>query len=77
MWIWFHTGDPRLPKRVLEQQSECAVSVISVWELVMLVQRGRLETGFGPIETTKEWLARYPFEILDLDVESACLRFFA
>jgi PIN domain nuclease of toxin-antitoxin system len=73
MWIWFNYGDKRLPARVLTHKEECAISVVSVWELIILLQKGRLKSGLGPAETPKAWLERYPFELLDLDYESVCL----
>jgi PIN domain nuclease of toxin-antitoxin system len=73
IWIWFNTDSTRLPQIVQEQASECAISVISAWELVLLVQAGRLNTGFEPSETAHKWLARYPFKVLDLDFQSANL----
>jgi PIN domain nuclease of toxin-antitoxin system len=73
VWIWFNTGDPRLPSVVHDRAAEGAISVLSVWELVMLVQGQRLTTGFEPTETPKRWLERYPFKVLDLDYETVVL----
>jgi len=73
VWIWFNTNNSRLPAEIRERSSQCAVSVLSVWELVLLVERGRLETGFDAAQTPKKWLERYPFKVLDLDYESVSL----
>jgi PIN domain nuclease of toxin-antitoxin system len=70
MWIWFNMNHPRLPALIEEKASECVISVASVWEVIMLVERGRIETGFGPAETPRKWLERYPFRVLDLDYRS-------
>ena len=64
---------PKLSEQVKERAAECAISVTSVWELVMLLQRGRLDSGFDSVDTPKRWLERYPFKVLDLDYDSVLL----
>lgn len=47
VWYWHLDGSPRLPdglRRLIEREAEtCWYSPISVWELGVLVERGRLE----------------------------------
>jgi PIN domain nuclease of toxin-antitoxin system len=41
-WIWAVAGDPRA-EQLKGYNGRCAISAISVWEVGMLVSRGRLE----------------------------------
>lgn len=40
---------------------------------MLLLERGRLRSGSSPEETVKEWLARYPLEVVPIDAEIAIL----
>jgi len=73
IWIWFNMDHPKLPAGLRERAPEFAISVVSAWELILLVERGRLVTGFEPAETPVKWLERYPVRVLDLDYEAATL----
>ena len=73
MWIWFNTADPRLPAQVVDRTPECVLSVVSVWELMILVQKGRVQTSHEPALTPDRWLERYPFKLLELDYRSVLL----
>ena len=42
VWIWAVAGDPRADK-LRGYRGRCAISVISVWEVGMLVAKNRLE----------------------------------
>lgn len=65
--IWFAAGDPRLGRvaRKAIEQSECTVSAIAVWEIVIKQTVGRVpipppkvvelvEFGFAPLPVTVE-----------------------
>lgn len=72
-WIWFVTSHPRLSKEVALRISEATISVVSVWEVAMAIQKGRIES-FDDAETTiREWLHRYPLTVVPLDAEIALL----
>jgi len=73
VWVWFNMDHPLLSDELREKAPECAVSVISAWEIALLVRTGRLQTGHEPAATAKNWLSRYPFKVLDLDLESVAL----
>ena len=66
-------GHPRLPDEVKRRADECAISVASVWELILLVQKGRIAPGFAPEDLAGKWLDRYPFPVLNLDMDSVKL----
>lgn len=59
VWVWWTTNHPRLSpshRQVIEQGEPdgVAVSAISVWEVAMLVCKGRLDLG----EQVQAWLDR-------------------
>ncbi len=48
VWVWSHAAPERLAKRViaalLEPANDLWLSPISIWEFLLLAERGRLET---------------------------------
>jgi PIN domain nuclease of toxin-antitoxin system len=75
-WIWHYSGDRRIAASVpaLEAAADAqklALSVISVWEVAMLVSKRRLK--FGKIDP-KKWihsaLAHRGLRLLALDAEA-------
>jgi len=59
VWIWWSTGSERLSinHRQLIDDTErdgIAISTISIWEVAMLVSKGRLDLG----ESVDSWLGR-------------------
>lgn len=74
MWVWFHLGHERLPKEVAEQIGPGTIlSAISVWEVLLLFQKGRLESGFSPEDTVDRWLRNAPLRISPIDKSIAIL----
>ncbi len=74
MWAWFHTGDSRLSDTVARQIGrETLLSAVSVWELHMLIERGRLTSGSSPAETVGAWLKTAPMRVIPVDQEIAIL----
>ncbi|MDP3984936.1 MAG: type II toxin-antitoxin system VapC family toxin [Acidimicrobiia bacterium] len=64
IWLWYLGGSSRLPIRVAERLTadhlQAWLSPISVWELGILIHRGRL-TLDAPIRSwTDDALARFP-----------------
>jgi PIN domain nuclease of toxin-antitoxin system len=74
MWVWFHLGDPRLPNDVREAigPTTC-LSAISVWEVMRLLEKGRLQSAWTPQEVVRRWLAANPFRVVPVDTEVAIL----
>lgn len=58
VWIWSHLDRDKLSRRVLraleDPSNEIWLSPISVWELLMLVEKGRVELD----EDVEKWIAR-------------------
>lgn len=68
-WIWAVTGDLRA-KKLKEYSGRCAISLISVWEVGMLVSKGRLEL-FPTVETWVETNLKAPMQLQPFTAEIA------
>lgn len=76
IWIWSHAAPERLSKRVatalIDPRNRCWLSPISVWEFLLLAERGRIRIARG---TAPEWveaaLARAPMTDAPLNREVA------
>ena len=59
--IWFVDGNPRLGREALSSirnalsDNTAAFSAISIWEIAMLRQKGRLDTNQVPDFTATQW----------------------
>ena len=77
MWIWFHQANPRLPQAVSEEirrlRHRTVLSAVSVWEVALAIEKGRIESVDGPEETVRMWLSRVPMTVVPLDLEIALL----
>lgn len=53
IWIWYLLGDERLPRNIVslmtDESNELWLSSISVWETLILGQKGRIEFKTNPI----------------------------
>ena len=72
-WVWFVTGDSRLSPEVAIRIDECAISAVSAWEVSLAIEKGRIESILNGEATVREWLARYPLQVIPLDAEIALL----
>ncbi len=77
-WIWFVTGQAKSFERrtwnAIDRacgRGQCAVSVISVWELGMLTAKGRLTLGLSPGEWVKHAFDNSPISLVPLSPEAA------
>jgi PIN domain nuclease of toxin-antitoxin system len=76
IWFWWVTGDPKLPKQISllieEDDRPIAVASVSVYELVLLVQKQRITINL-PLD---EWLHAATVEsginVLDMSYDIAC-----
>lgn len=83
VWIWLMRGDKKLSVsfiRSLEKRKEKGglfVSAISIWELGMLVERGKIELEMDCLDWAEQALATSDIELLPLTpriaIESARL----
>lgn len=75
-WIWLVLGESLAAEDVsylqqASQQARLRLSAISVWELGMLIAKGRLECHLSPQEWTSRALALPGLELLPLSPEIA------
>ena len=77
VWIWWATGDRRLSLNQSEAISlevdggTIGVSVVSCWEIAMLVNKQRLHLSVDPLDWMRAELAYPSVELLPLDPEIA------
>jgi PIN domain nuclease of toxin-antitoxin system len=77
VWVWTHTKPERLSKRVTaavtERANDLWLSPISVWEFLLLVQRGRLrlQAGLQARDWVEAALSRVPMHEAALTREVA------
>jgi PIN domain nuclease of toxin-antitoxin system len=64
VWVWHVIGSTRLPpslRSVIDEASgDLWLSPISVWEIGMLHERGRVELAGGPRAWVNQAMARFP-----------------
>lgn len=75
MWVYQNLGSDRLPRTVRDaiRRGDAVLSVISVWEVLLAVGRGRIHSDVSPIRTVELWLERYPFAIVELRYDDVVL----
>jgi PIN domain nuclease of toxin-antitoxin system len=75
VWLWFISGDTllaqHLRKRIENDCESILLSFISVWEAVVLAQKGRISVKGNPIEHFREALALVPLKQAPLSNEIA------
>jgi PIN domain nuclease of toxin-antitoxin system len=75
IWLWSLLAPDRLTRRVTlalrAQSNELWLSPISIWETLVLVERGRLELDSDPVLWVREQLARVSFKEAPLNSDVA------
>ena len=77
VWLWWVTGDPRLSLNQIQAISlepdggAIGVSVVSCWEIAMLVNTRRLHLSVDPLDWMRAELAYPSVELLPLNPEIA------
>ena len=77
IWLWYLLGDNKLStnlqKVIASEKNELWLSPISVWETLILAEKGRIELNSAPITWVKKYLrildikeARLTYEIVML-----------
>ncbi len=77
VWVWFHTYPERLPRDMLSlisahQYRSLYLSVISVWEVCKLNERGRLKLSMDPYKWIKEALDIVDLYLVEITPDIAC-----
>jgi len=74
IWVWFHNGNNRLSPAVASQIcSDTVISVASVWEVILLIEKGRLQSTMSPDNTVRRWLEVAPMRVAPIDTEIVTL----
>jgi PIN domain nuclease of toxin-antitoxin system len=75
IWLWALLEPDRLAPRVraalTADDVRCWLSPLSIWEALLLIERGRLSVDQPPTEWVREALRRAPVEEAPLTVEVA------
>jgi PIN domain nuclease of toxin-antitoxin system len=67
-WVWFHLGDERLTEFVASKIGrDTILSAASIWEVMYLIEKGRLLSDFTSEETVRRWLASSPMRVAPVD----------
>lgn len=75
-WIWWIDNPDKISKKALhaiEKAEELGVSVVSCWEVAMLVEKGRLAFGRDVLEWVKKALELPKMKLMDLTPDIAVL----
>jgi PIN domain nuclease of toxin-antitoxin system len=77
IWVWFVTNSRELSQPFVDRMNSAGekpmISSISIWEAVMLGQRGKIRMVADPESTVRTWMAAYDIEIVPVDTEIAFL----
>ncbi len=74
VWVWWANGSTRLSaggRRAIDDAPNVGVCAISVWEVAMLVQHGRLDLDRPVLTWVRQALALPRVTMLELTVERA------
>ena len=73
IWIWYLSGSARLPKRYRESLNrdnhQIWLSPISVWETLILAEKGKLSLKPEPISWIQQSLKRWPIKEAPLNIQ--------
>lgn len=79
IWIWLNSQPSLVPKQIVKLNSskneddQFALSVISLWEVALAIDKGRIQTTLTPKDFVDSWLRDNHVRILPLDGEVALL----
>jgi PIN domain nuclease of toxin-antitoxin system len=77
VWFWFLSDSPDLKQdvksRIEREPEKVLVSSISVWELLVLARKQRIELSPSPERYVRDALAAYPFQTAWVTDEIAIL----
>lgn len=77
MWIYFHQGNPKLPETVADafrdRRADLRISVVSIWETLLLLEKGRVKTPYAPSIAIERWLDRVEIGVVTLTSQDVLL----
>jgi PIN domain nuclease of toxin-antitoxin system len=77
IWIWLNATPELLNAGIAEKLQregiEIGISAISVWEVVLAAQKGRIEVVLSPERTVEAWIQANQITVIPVDEEIAVL----
>lgn len=75
VWIWLNAASDLVPRRLRDalKGEELAVSAISLWEVMMLLDKGRMRAPVPGDRLIRDWLAGNKTDVMDVTGEIAVL----
>ena len=77
IWVWSQAEPNRIPsglrRELTELRDSIAISVISIWETLMLIERGRIAVEGDAEDAVRGWIDANDTRVLPLDEETAFL----
>ena len=71
-WIWYQFGDQRLTQAVASQiNRKTILSAASIWEAMVLIEKGRIRSRLSAAETVHSWLTNSPMHVVPIDTKVA------
>jgi PIN domain nuclease of toxin-antitoxin system len=75
IWLWYLQGSDRLSKQLKEElekpDNELWLSPITIWEVMVLAEKGKIELSTQPATWVKKYLRSLDFKEAQLTVEIA------
>jgi PIN domain nuclease of toxin-antitoxin system len=76
IWVWWVRNDPQLPRPyynliLSEESAGLGVSAISLWEVAMLVARGRMVLSIDTVDWLNRALTARGIQVLELTPQIA------
>jgi PIN domain nuclease of toxin-antitoxin system len=73
IWIWYLSGSTRLPKRhrvcLNRDNHQIWLSPISIWETLVLAEKGKLRLKPDPISWIQQSLKRWPIKEAPISIQ--------
>jgi PIN domain nuclease of toxin-antitoxin system len=77
IWIWNLAGSQRLPARlrqtIASNKTEVWLSPISVWETLVLAEKGKIQLERNPLAWVQEALSRWPVKEAPINI-AVCMK---
>ncbi len=77
VWIWNLAGSKKLPARLRQaigrEKTEVWLSPISIWETLVLAEKGKIQTQPDPVAWVQEALKRWPIKEAPVNIE-VCIK---
>jgi PIN domain nuclease of toxin-antitoxin system len=77
IWIWLSATPEKLPRslwvKLSERDKEFGVSALTIWEALLVFQKGRLYSPLPPVETIRKLLSESGVSVIPADGEISIL----